>query len=242
MANHPIDREQVNPMKKTFCAAALLSMMSLPVMADSADITVTGTIKSKACELKGPTASELDYGVITPEDLDDTGYTLLQPRNFDLTVTCQAPVKIALSVVSAQRGSMAGATENAFGVGKVPREMFGNPATSVSGVGLGLSGGKKVGGFGMLLLQSTVADGERVDVIEQLEGGTTWRKSYQGSVFDHRGKRLISVAETNTLTPVAITKLTGRAVIEAYINKKDELNTAEEIKLSGISTVELSYL
>lgn len=230
-------------MKKTICVLTLLSAASGPAMADSLNLAVTGQILTPACNITLPDGPVVDYGNIAHEQLDTENYTLLDDKTFNLELKCNAPIKVSLSAENGKPGTMAlneGDTEVLHGVGVAPVELL---SRRISGVGLGLSGGKKIGGYTMLMPKGVVyADGKVPDVIGRLSTETDWTYNGSGVFYTTRGKQYLSFADAGSVTPIAIQNMTATIYLQAYINKQSELNVLDEITLDGQTTLELNYL
>lgn len=232
-------------MKKTFCALAILSATSVPVLAAPVDVPVTGTIEPVACTLSMPLGLTIDFEVISPTTLDANNYTVLPEREIDITLNCDAPTKMGLMAVDKRPGSMAGVTPGPSGAALVPApvELFGRPTTE--GVGLGLDGTDKIGGYAIRLVAGKVTvDGNTVRLISNTPSGTdaSWGDNSTGSLYLSTDKRYLSWAAPSTLVPIAFESMTGKIGVQAYINKKSELDVSKPIKLDGMTTLELVYL
>lgn len=227
-------------MKKTLCALAVLSTVSLPVFAAGVDVKVIGTIEPAACTLSLPAGATVDYGVIDPSILEASTYTRLAEKQIDIALSCDAPAKMGLMAVNGRLATMAGATEGVSGAGRAPLTLFG---ANTDGAGLGLDGSDKIGGYAIRLAPGTVqADSTNVDVISKGAAATSWTKNSTGSMYLSTEKRHVSWATTGTTTPVAFKDMTAKLGVEAYINKKSELDLSKQIKLDGLTTIELVYL
>lgn len=228
-------------MKTKLCALAILSATSLPVLAESVSISVTGTIIPPACKINLPGGDEISYETLSSDILDATGYTVLEGKTAALTINCKAPTKVGLVATNQRTNSLAGATENAAGVGAVPVTLFDSAAEA--GVGLGASDGKKVGGYGIRLDPTTITvDTKSVDIINKLDSASAWTKNTSGNLYNTTGSQQVSWATTGQVQPVAFTNLSADLGVEAYINKRDELDLGKIITLNGLTTIEMVYL
>lgn len=226
-------------MKKTLCALAVLATTSLPVLAE--DVNVKGTIKAAACKIDLPAAKDFNYGEIPPTDLVANGYFMLPEKEIDITLSCNAPAKMGLMAVNGRAGTLAGAVEGVSTAGEAPVNIFGASKQAV--VGLGMDGTDKIGGYGVRLNQGkVVADGKPVDVIVKGAASTTWVKSASGVMYNSAEMQHLSWAKTGEKTPVAFTNMTGKLTVQAYINKKSELDLGKVILLDGSTVLEMVYL
>ena len=82
---------------KTLIAAALAVSASQAMAAgDSLDVKVIGQIVPSACTVAVSGGAVFDYGTIKAETLATDDYTMLGVKTADLSVTCEAPTKVAL--------------------------------------------------------------------------------------------------------------------------------------------------
>lgn len=237
-------------MKQLFKPAALaavtsLAAVSLPAMAETArtNLEVIGTITPASCAVSLGGNGIMDYGSINPNDVSADDYTLLGPKSAPFAITCDAPAKAAIRVISGRPGTTAGATEGVTGVALSPVPLFGLPANANGVVGLGLDGESKVGGYGVRIIPGQVlADDVAVDIIARNSPESPWLASTVGSVFNNAAHREVSWAPTSTLLPIAFTTLSAQLEVEAYLNKGSELDMSKPVPLKGLSTIELVYL
>ncbi|MFP0195008.1 DUF1120 domain-containing protein [Pseudomonas sp. PHC1] len=229
-------------LKKSTCAFALLSAVSLPVMANSIDVRVIGNITPSSCTPTLSGGGTIDYGNIAPSSLSATDFTVLPERQIDFTITCDAPAKVKIRAINGRPSTLAGATEQATTAGPSPVPIFG--VANMPVVGLGLDGAAKIGGYGIRIASGTVtADGIAVDSIQQNNdwGVDTWMANTTGNIYGTNISKNASWASTGTLTPVEFTTLTGKLGVQAYINKTTELDISKPIALNGLTTIELVY-
>ncbi|HCJ7369198.1 TPA: DUF1120 domain-containing protein [Enterobacter hormaechei subsp. xiangfangensis] len=231
-------------MQQSVCALAVLAATTLPAMAESVDVRVIGTITPAACTPTLSGGGTIDYGAINPTTLSAADYTVLEEKQIDFAITCDAPAKVALKAINGRPNTTAGVTENAIsGSATAPSgvNLFG--VANVGTVGLGLDGVDKVGGYSIRLAGGTVtADGVAVDSI-QANGNTTWLTANGlGTLFTPNSVRLSSWAAAGTLVPVAFTNLAGKLGVQAYLNKASELDLTKPVALDGLTTIELVYL
>ena len=226
-------------MKKTLCALTMLSATSVPVMAAGLDLTVGGTIDPVACALSLPGGTTVNYGVIDPSLLSVTSYTTLQEIQINIALNCSAPTKMALKAVNRRPGTMAGVSEDGNGISRAPVSLF--SASDTDGVGLGVDGSKKIGGYGLRLAPGTLTvDGKTVDLIRY--GTPAWVPTASGSLYVQNEVRFVSWANPGTVIPIAFQSMAGKIGVQAYINKKSELDLNNVIKLDGLTALELVYL
>lgn len=228
-------------MKKTVLALAVLATTSLPVMAESVDVRVIGTITPAACTPSLTGGGTIDYGAINPATLSSTAFTVLPEKQIDFSISCDAPAKVAIKAINGRPNTVAGSTEGPSGTATAPVNVFGTANISVAG--LGLDGADKIGGYGIRITAGTVtADSTAVDSIQRNADHTAWTATPVGSIYATEIQRHSTWAATGTLTPVAFENLTGKLGVQAYINKASELDLTKPVVLDGLTTIELLYL
>lgn len=229
-------------MFKTACALTVLAASSTTVLAagDSVDLTVTGTISPVACTPALSAGGVIDYGTIGVSKLTAGDYTTLAVKSLDLTVTCDAPAKVAIKAISGRLGSVVSdSAEGTEGFAVAPVDLFGE--SGVEAAGLGLDGADKIGGYAARIAPSTSnADSTAVDTIISANNGTSWAATATPNITSNQ--KILSWAASGTTTPVALTTLTGTLEVQAYINKTSELDLTKEIALDGSTTIEIVYL
>lgn len=233
--------------KKLALSASVLSaltIISTPVLAESVDLTVIGTIIPAACTPALSSGGIIDYGDIASSTLSSSNYTALAEMNLDFTITCSAPAKVAMKAINGRVGTAAGA--GAAGTnsdGTAPVNLFAVAGVGVAG--LGIDGTAQIGGYGVRITPgNTTADTLSVDTLSKTEAGATWvtEAATGGSLYSPTTTRLISWAATGETVPVAITNLTGILGVQAYLNNTVALNLDHVITLNGMTTLELIYL
>lgn len=232
----------LNTIQKTVCALAVLSATTLPALAESVDVRVVGTITPTACTPVLAGGGTIDYGNIQPSSLAKDTYTVLDEKQLDFAITCDAPAKVAIKATSQRGDSAVSQADGSLSSVSTGNTLFG--ATGAAAYGLGLDGGKGIGGYGLRLAAGTMqADGVAVDSIQANGNTTTWAKTTAGSLINSPTSiRYASWAATGTTTPIAFTTLTGKLGVQAYINKASELDLTKPVALDGLTTLELVYL
>jgi hypothetical protein len=229
---------------KKALAMAVLATTSLPILAESIDVRVIGTISPAACTPTLSGGGTIDYGTINSKILSADAYTVLPEKKLDFSIVCDAPAKVALRAVSGRPGTTAGDVEGGGSNATVVSGLtiFGIPDVNV--VGLGLDGAKKIGGYGIRIEPATVtADGVAVVNIHKRALASLWNRDvYSGQLVDAYFNRQTSWAVEGARTPVAFTTLAGKLSVQAYINYASELDLTKPIVLDGLTTIELVYL
>ncbi|KFC76669.1 DUF1120 domain-containing protein [Buttiauxella agrestis] len=222
--------------KLKFCALAILTCTSQLVMAaDSTDVHVLGSIAPAACTPILSGGGVVDYGTIKTNALAATDYTTLDVKTVDLSITCSSPTQIGIKAINGRMGSLAGGTEGVGGGSNPP------VALSVSNhvVGLGLEGDAKIGGYG-IGYGVPMLDGVAVSNVWRNSASTSWSNSASPNLYG-TGAEIITSWGNNAL-PVAFTTMTVPVKVQAYINKASELDLSKQVKMDGLTTLEMVYL
>ncbi|WP_339427136.1 DUF1120 domain-containing protein [Pseudomonas sp. RA_105y_Pfl1_P41] len=206
-------------MSKSFhplVAALLLSAATQAVAASSVDLSVRGLITPSACVPEISNAGVYDIGKISAKDLNVETYTRLDPHNMQLKVTCEAATLLALQPKDNRPGT-AFRDEGGFGLGLI-------------------NGDEKLGAF-WVTLASAVADGASAEIIESLDGGSTWiRGGYLAT------DSIASVAENATLVPTPVQTLSMEMTVKVIIAPTNTLTLTQEVPIDGSATVTVMYL
>lgn len=229
---------------KRLSALGLLAIAFNSQAATSLEIQVADTLAPPACDITLGNNGMVAYGTIQPAQLNGNAYTVLEEKKINMNITCQGATQVAMRVISNRRNTLAGATEAASnGSGLAPVALFGQadaPAT-----GLGLANGVQVGGFAVRLTPGAAsADGARVDAIHSDTGDRNqWnRNALPGMVIHPTLDRVTSWSLPASSVPIAFSVLNAELAVQAYINKRQQLNLGQMVNLDGSVTLELIYL
>ncbi|MBB1199657.1 DUF1120 domain-containing protein [Enterobacteriaceae bacterium 89] len=225
------------------------SLLSLIIMtiagtcaqaATSIDVKVIGTITPPACVPDIGGGATFDYGTIAPNSLSKTALTPLDVKTTSFVIQCTAPARVAIRATNGRTGSAAGVTERATGAAAAPAALGWN---DYNVVGLGMSDGEKIGGYTLYLRGSPTVDTKSVTVIESDDSGVTWNATGTKSLYGATDvKRLLTVAQGGTSTPLAFETLEGTIAVQGYINNTSSLAVNKVVKLDGLTTLEMVYL
>lgn len=230
------------------CALTVLALASLPVMAESVNVAVVGTITPSACTPVLGGGGTIDYGSISPDTLSATAYTVLPIKSLPINITCDAPAKIAIRAINGRPESVAGASEGTVGYAISPVDLMGVSANGMRVAGLGKSGGQRIGGYTSNILRSSVlVDDVVADTISRDGTNGAWTGARGAAIggpplFHFTQSQHISWAATGTLEPIAFTTLTALIRVQPYLNKTSELTVDKPVTLDGLTTIELVYL
>lgn len=219
----------------------------MPAMAESVELAVKGTIIPAACvpEITG----EVNYGYITAGKLSKTDFTVLDEKEVDFSIECDAPVKVAMKAINGRPGSVAGSEEvGPNSTAPSPVELLGVDRAIVAG--LGTAAGKKIGGYAVGLLHGTLMADNNKMYMKLKDSGDSWIDYSVGSVSPlyylyYVPSQILTYSWGESATvhvPTAIKSLSAKLVVQAYLNNTTELDTSSAIQLNGLTTIELVYL
>ncbi|NIG21012.1 DUF1120 domain-containing protein [Pantoea sp. Al-1710] len=230
-------------MQKSLLALAVMATTALNVQAASnVDVKVIGRIDPGTCTPTLSGGGVVDYGTMSPADLNATGYTLLANHQLDLAINCTAPTKVAVVAINGRPNTAAGVTEGSG-------QNAGNaPAGTTGGgvVGLGLQGTTKIGGYTLTLdTTSFTADGNSVATLnKRTNDPTTGTWTVANGTMWHVGtvKSYNTWGTAGTTTPAAFKDYNGKMNVRAYLNQKSAFDLTNTVHLDGLATLELVYL
>lgn len=223
-------------MKKLFISATVVASL-LPVFAfaESASLTVSGTIIPTACTPSFAGGSVVDLGKISAADLNATTQTELELKNITLSMNCNGQVPVAVKVHDNQAATqLQGITID-------------GRAESMYIYGMGAASGVKIGGYGLRHGTPTVDSAAMALMFQQGGGigGPTWNQptstlvgkdASSGGYLHYSWGRSIAEGPSNgrihTL-PMTLVPVVGPA---------KDLPTGSDITLDGSATFELVYL
>lgn len=230
--------------KSKIVLTVLLAVMAGQVCAenDSIDVRVHGQFVPTACGIDVGSNATVDYGTIKAETIANDDYTMLAVKSLPLTISCEAPVKIALHTIDMRGSSVVALTGKNWDVKVAPVPVGG------SELGLGTSDGKKIGAWAMWMEPGAVkADGKTVDYIGTNTAGnpsldSSWTTPSSKTAWLALNNSYKSWAAPGESTPLAFTTLSGTLSVQAGINKGAELDLNKAIHLDGMATIQVFYL
>lgn len=226
---------------KIIAAAAMALAVNSAMAADSVDVKVIGTIVPAACKPALSGGATIDYGTIKASAINMDDYTSLPIKTVEFSIKCDAPSKVAIRSIDLQKDS------RVIPVGQKALDGKTYTATSKYIAGLGSDNGKKVGGYGMILIGTDVTiDGSITPgVIFSDNNGASWNggtSNFGAWITPGTSNYTYSFSKDGENTPLAFTTLTGTLQTQAYINKGSELDLTKAVHLNGQTTIELYYL
>lgn len=232
-------------MQKSVLALAVFAAISVPAIAASVDVKVTGTILPAACTPTLSGGGTIDYGEIRADSLSSTDYTVLPVKQLDFSIRCDAPAKVAVKAIENRQNTAVGNAAAVGGIGIAPTMIFGSNQVPVAG--LGMSGDKRIGGYAIRIAGgSSIADNKGVSGVYSLNHGDSWQYGGTGStsgiLYNASSEIYQSWAPAYLTDPVAFENVSAKLEVQAYLNKSSELDLSKAIQLDGLTTLELVYL
>ncbi|MFJ4546811.1 DUF1120 domain-containing protein [Pseudomonas sp. NPDC088885] len=223
-------------MKKLFISATVVaSLLPALALAESASLTVSGTIIPTACTPSFAGGSVVDLGKISAADLNADVQTELGLKNITLSMNCNGRVPVAVRVHDNQ------ASTQLDGI------TIDGRAEKMYIYGMGAASGVKIGGYGLRHGTPTV-DASAMSLMYQQGGGIggpSWvepsstlvaKNASDGGYIHYSWGR--SVAEG----PINGIKHTLPMTLVPVVRAASALPTGSDITLDGSATFELVYL
>lgn len=219
-------------MRKTFRSIALASALCpAMVLADGADLTITGTIIPTSCTPAFAGGNTVDLGNIPAASLNRDRQTELQNRNITLSVSCSASAPMAIKVHDNQAHT------------QLPGIVVDGSSWAMYIYGIGEIAGTKIGGYGLRFGTPTV-DGQSSVVMYKQGGNTEWYdpspatlvgKNYESNLRYSWGQSLAAGPTPGVLHTFPMT-------LVPVIGPASALPVTNDIALNGSATFELHYL
>jgi hypothetical protein len=204
----------------------LCGLVNSAFAADTADLTVKGTLLVGSCTPTLDGGGVVDYGQMPISDLSAVTANDLKAKTVNLTVSCDSAMKVGFNVTDDNASTAAGKL---------------GPIEAANAFGLGATADKVNIGSYSLDIASVSYDGNVGDVITSTDNGTTWAKS-AGDVPNTAGAVYSAAAAGTDDTPVAITTATYGVNVDAVVQDTKTLNITDDTDLDGQATFTLVYL
>ncbi|MCU6369654.1 DUF1120 domain-containing protein [Enterobacter quasiroggenkampii] len=224
-------------MKKVWLATVLSLCVSSAFAADpSAVLKLKGTLTNASCTPTLSGGGTIDYGTVNLGSLSATAVNQLGQKDFSLTITCQAPVKVGFSVNDDRSGTAANVVVKNGTVAGVdvlqPVNLFGVNTTA---------GNVKIGNYSMFVkTDSVTADGKAVGATYSSDNGSSW--SNVGSLMQNNASEIVTVATTGETAPLAFTQAVVPMAISLAIQDTTTLAITDDTSIDGQATFTLKYL
>lgn len=224
---------------KTLCTLAILASVN-QASAETFQLGVTGNITPTACTPAIASNGVVDYGVIKTESLNKDNYNWLDEKEITLSISCNAPAKVALFATSGRKGStLSGNNEGVTGAAWPA--VRGNIPLTAGVAGFGLDGETKIGAYA-IAVGKVVKDENNAAVIKSTNK-TSWSTTFPNSLYDQYGNtQYVTIKEDDAIAPAAFTTASFPLKIIGYVNRGSELDLTKPIKLDGLTNIEMVYL
>jgi len=206
----------------TFLLAVACVAAAPRVLAQSADVSISGRILPEACDVQLGNGGVADLGIINAATLNSSTYTDLDPVSLTLAVCCGSPVLLAFEGNDNRHESAA--YTNMYGMGLTPES-------------------ERIGGVELSLGNVTV-DGVPGYGTASSDSGATWDASSAAPLSDMPPNRLRGFAKELGVVdgPAPTTTLQGNVVIGARIQPTEVLRLKGEADISGSISLNVIYL
>ncbi|WP_169050315.1 DUF1120 domain-containing protein [Stenotrophomonas maltophilia] len=205
--------------------------------AETADLTVTGTLSPSACDLSLATTN-FAIGRISLDDLNESTPTAIGgTRGSTIEVSCTADTKFAIQVVDNKAGTANAAVVAALGSEAAANRLFGLGTDSNDG---------NIGGY-IVRFDATGTGDESGNVAVAASNvntsdGATWSRFGSRAIVPRVGRAGWAITSGASLEPEAFTRVNAGFAISVAVDAKDNLETGADIDLDGSATMVLHYL
>ncbi|AJY09725.1 DUF1120 domain-containing protein [Burkholderia dolosa] len=211
-------------MRKAISALAAAGALSAapPVHAQSADLSVKGSITPAACAIQLGNNGEVDHGDIPSSTLSPGEPTALPAQHVPLAISCDGATRFAIAFADNRSGTAWGAGPTVFGLGETD--------------------GSRIGGYRLQFdPRSFTGDGATIESYQQsIDNGETW---LSGDTLPVQPDTWVGFSDSaNNSGPAAFRQVTGPLRVSTVIAPADELPATDEVPLDGSATLELKYL
>ncbi len=228
---------QITKRKKTTIkwplAIMLASVTTISVAAESASLTITGTITPPSCNVSFTSNGVIDYGSIDASALSKNAFKPYKSIDVPIQIDCATKANVAIKFSDNRASSLVAGLMTSMAT----------DLTDNDGYGLGLSSdGKKIGGYFITVNQNFIADTKAVQTLKTADNGSTWQHAGVGLATPGKLLTWGSAVPNTPTTITAINTIAGTVTIVPGFNKSSELSVTAPIKLDGSSSVQLVYL
>lgn len=216
-------------MKKSYLIPVLLTAaFPFVAWAESADLSVIGTIIPTSCSPVFAGGSTVDLRKISASSLNKTTQTILPSHDVSLNITCDAPASVEVTVRDNRAATKLPGIHD--GQGRNDPALF---------YGIGEVQGVQIGGFG-LRYGIPSADGAKQSLLTRTPLAPTWRPAISGLVGN--SPDLYSWGLNAATGPTAAQNHSFPMTLLPIIGASDRLPLTNEIPLEGSVTFDMFYL
>jgi type 1 fimbria pilin len=203
-------------------AIASAAVATPNALAQSADLTIIGTILPGACNITLGSNGVADYGDLRSSSLSQTGSTELEAKELSVTVSCDSAVRFAMQGVD-NTGDSSFVTGR-YGLGRTDDD-------------------ERIGSakIGLTAVNVDDANGFATTTYNQ---GETWSESAVPNPAPIPRDGMIGFATTQGVTtgPAAVKSMRGTLVVQAFIAPTDGMTLTSEVPIRGNATINVMYL
>lgn len=213
--------------------ACTMAVACSSAFADSVLIEVKGTINPTACSAAFSNGGTFEYGTIDKKILKNSDSTRIGQRDATLTITCDAPTKIAVKGMDNRPGTSPFSDSVEF---------LDSRAYIVSRhYGLGTAGSKKIGAYILKFDPASFkADDHSVHLVQSVNGAP-WGSNI--GVLTNNGADLLSWSASDAFAaPMSATVFSATLDLLTVIDKASDLDMSGAIHLDGSATLSIVYL
>ncbi|CAI8755799.1 MULTISPECIES: DUF1120 domain-containing protein [Pseudomonas] len=214
--------------KTTWMAAVAVAVLPTLVVAESVDLSVTGTIIPTSCVPAFAGGGTVDLRKISAATLNKTTQTLLPTHNISLHINCDAPAPVEVSVRDNRAATKLPGISD--GAGQSDPVLF---------YGLGEINGTRIGGFA-LRHGTPETDGTGRALLTRTLAAPAWR--VPGGTLVSNAPALYSWGISAAAGPVAARHHGFPMQLLPIIGPSNALPIANEIPLDGSVTFDMFYL
>jgi type 1 fimbria pilin len=204
---------------KKILLGSVLWAVANGVFADTANLSVVGTILPASCTPSFPAGGTYDLGAVALKSLSETAFTTLPVHRVSYLIECDAAVTAAYRVIDNRADSQHGAP--AFGYG------------------LGVQGASSIGYAAILIGQVAMADGQSASILESTNRFGWHAHSATDAI---RPANYYAYTVGGGTTPEAFSRYEGTLTLSPRVRPVSELDVDEEVVLDGSMTMEVVYL
>lgn len=190
------------------------------------EATLRARFAPAACEPVLSNGGVVDFGTLSPNDLNADKTTRLPPKSLTLRVSCDAPAAFALSMQDNRRGSATVDSDFNYGLGTDTRN-------------------NKIGLYSLSIdpADASADSFTRLYRTESTTGGKAWNTASSGPMpFGKNSYLGFTDSAGSHAGPALIQQLSTTVTIDAVIAPTNSLDLSTAIDLDGSGTIEINYL
>lgn len=213
---------------RALAAVPVLCALPLTSMANTAVMSVTGSITPATCTPSLSNEGRVNHGNINPATLLPTEFNTLQRQTVDLLILCDAPASLAVYLRDNRSGSVPEGIEATLNA----------PATAM--MGLGAVDGQNIGAY-KLTFDSAGAD---MSPISRTTSSGPWARISAAEILvDPTSDQQYSWTRSDRTEPGTYLTLNARMTLHTALNRANDLpSLSSDVTLDGSATLTLFHL